>query len=137
MRVLLAQVSILSICVIAVSATPACGQSPTLTSAGDPQNVPAVKTGDAATKDAGEASSAASLEEMRSTIKRLEMRVKELEIKSDKRATDATPSVAPAKVVKEDAVKKETVKPVATAAGVSGAGGVPDGVQSRAVANRP
>jgi len=30
-----------------------------------------------------------------------------------------------------------TVKPVATAAGVSGAGGVPDGVQSRAVANRP
>ena len=103
MRVLLARVSILLACVLAVSAAQARGQSP-------PQNVPAVKTGDAPTKAAGEASSAASLEEMLSTIKRLEMRVKELENKLDKGATDATPSVAAAKAVKEDAVKEETVK---------------------------
>ena len=114
MRVLLARVSILSVCVLAVSAAPARGQSPTLTSA-TAERVPAVKTGDAPTKAADEASSAARLEEMlstikrlemrvqesedssaasRSTIKRLEMRVKELENKSDKGATDATPSVA-------------------------------------------
>ena len=125
MRVLLARVSILSVCALAVSAVPARGQSPTLTSvspgAGAPQNIPVVKT--APTKAAGEASSAASLEEMQATIKRLEMRVKELEDKADKKelenesdkgATDATPSVAPAKDVKEDAVEEETVKPAPT-----------------------
>ena len=123
MRVLLARVSILSVCVLAVSAAPARGQSPTLTSV--PPNVPAVKTGDAPTKAADEASSAASLEEMQSTIKRLEMRVKELENKLDKGATDATPSVAAAKAVKEDAVKEETVKPVATPTNTDAGAGDP------------
>ena len=52
---LLARVSILSVCVLAVSAAPARGQSPTCERAA---NVPAVKTEDAPTKAAGEASSA-------------------------------------------------------------------------------
>ena len=71
--------------------------------AGAAENVPAAKTGDAPTKAAAEAGSAASQEEMLSTIKRLEMRVKELENKLDKGTTNATPSVA-----QENAVKEQT-----------------------------
>ena len=144
-RVLLARVSILSVCVLAVSAAgPARGQSPNLTSA--TPNLPAVKTGDAPTKSADEASSAAKLEEMlstikrlemrvqesedssaasRSTIKRLEMRVKELETKSDKGATDATTSVADPNAAKEDVAKEETVKPVETATTTEVGAGAP------------
>jgi hypothetical protein len=115
MRVLLAQVSILTVCVLAVSAAPARSQSLTLTSdAGSRRNVPAVKTGDAPTKTAGDASSTASLEEMQATINRLEKRVNELEDRLNKGATDATSSVVAPKAVKEDAVE-ETVKPMATA----------------------
>ena len=62
MRVLLARVSILSVCVLAVLAAPARGQSPTLTSV--TPNFPAVNTGDAPTKAADEASNAARLEQM-------------------------------------------------------------------------
>jgi hypothetical protein len=109
MRVLLVRVSLLSVCILALSAASARGQSTTLASV--PPNVPAVKSVDAVDK----AGSTPSLEEMMATIKRLEMRVKELENKADKDATNATPSVADAKAVKEDAAKEEIVQPVATA----------------------
>jgi len=97
--------------------------------AGAAENVPAAKTGDAPMKGAAEAGSAVSQEEMLSTIKRLAMRVEELENKLDKGTTNATPSVAQenavkeadstpsvaVKAVKEDAVGQGTINPVATA----------------------
>ena len=108
LRVLFARVSILLVCVLGVSVPPARGQSSTLNSV--PPKVPAVKAGDAPTKAADEASSAAKLEQMQSTINRLEMRVKELENKLDKGAADATPSVVTAKPVKEEALTEDAVK---------------------------
>jgi hypothetical protein len=112
MRLLLARLSILSVCVLAISATPARGQSPTLASV--PPSVPAVKTAEVPTKRADEASNADKLEQMQATINRLEMRVKELENKEGKGLADAKPSIAPATTLKEDAVKEETITPVPT-----------------------
>ena len=92
------------------------------------RSVPAVKTGDAPTKGADEASNAAKLEQMQATINRLEMRVKELENKEGKGATDVTPSGAAATTVKEDAVKDETVTPVATPTNTDVGAGAPPNV---------
>ena len=108
LRVLFARVCILLVCVLGVSVPSARGQSSTLNSV--PPKVPAVKAGDAPTKAADEASSAAKLEQMQSTINRLEMRVKELENKLDKGAAEATPSVVTAKPVKEEALTEDAVK---------------------------
>src|SRR5687768_2651764 len=108
LRVLFARLSILLVSVLGVSVPPARGQSSTLNSV--PPKVPAVKAGDSPTKAADEASSAAKLEQMQSTINRLEMRVKELENKLDKGAADATPSVVTAKPVKEEALTEDAVK---------------------------
>lgn len=126
MGVLLARVSIVSVCVLAISAGPARGQSPTLASV--PPSVPSIKTGDAPTKGADEASNAAKLDQMQATINRLEMRVKELENKEGKGATDVTPSGAAATAVKKDAVKDETVTPVATPTNTDAGAGAPPNV---------
>ena len=120
MRVLLARASILSVCVLAVLAATTRGQSPTLTNvppgAGASHNIPAVKTGDARDESCRTTlASHPSWKRCMATINRLEMRVKELENKVDKGATEATPSVAAAEAVKVDAVKDETVTTEATA----------------------
>jgi hypothetical protein len=129
MRVFIARVSIFLVCILAVSAAPARGQSLTLTSdAGSPRNVPAVKTGDAPTKTAGDASSTARLAEMQATIERLETRVKELENRLDKGATGATSSVPVPKAVNEDVVKEEAAKPVATATNTDVGAGAPQNI---------
>ena len=126
MRVLLARVSILSVCILAVSAAPARGQSPNLTSVSSARGAECRRSrpGTLRPKAADEASNAARTgTDAGPRSERLEMRLKSSRTSRTKPRQRATPSVARrkgrrrrrrwqriktrfAKAMKEDAVKE-------------------------------